>query len=230
ARAPQHAERATRPGAVEAGLRAEQAELGEAAGAAQLASEALPRARRQLARRHAHHGRRGEVDHARSRATLVTLPPNPARLNSTRRTALASPPEGARPSSGSGWENPAVGVTRPRASAASSSASSAGPLAPSVWPIAPLRETSRGGAPKTARNARASARSPVGLPPACSLTRSTSAGRQCASPSAARIARSMTCSLGAGAASPAGSIADALAAIRHGPERETSRAANASPS
>src|SRR6266581_2080369 len=103
-RRPEHAERPLAAGRVETGLRAEQAELREAADLPQLAAETLARAGAQLPGSDAQHRRRAQLhaQPARSSAMLVTLPPNPERLNSTRRTAPASPPEGVNPSSASG--------------------------------------------------------------------------------------------------------------------------------
>ncbi len=69
---PEHAERAAPRHGVDAGLRAEQAELREDAGAPQLGAEALSRARAELSDRDPLHRRRREVDHSRANARLAT--------------------------------------------------------------------------------------------------------------------------------------------------------------
>src|SRR5712691_1860796 len=215
---PQDPERAVAACGLEAGLRAEQAKLREAASAAQLGREARPHPRRKILRRNAQYRRREQihVHPAFSSARLITLPPNPERLNSTRRTPCASPPEGARPSSPSGCAKPQVAGTRPRSRLARSSASSAGPLAPSVWPSAPFSDTVLGTGANTSRTAFASAESARRPPPDCSLIRSTAALSQCAPASAARIAFAITAPSGAGPVTLAASIPVASAAIRHG--------------
>src|SRR5213079_3423906 len=100
----------------QAGLRAEQAKLREAARAAQLGGEARAHPCRKIVRSDTQRGGREQIhgQPAFSSARLITLPPNPERLNSTRRTPCASPPVGARPSASSGFENPQVAGTRPR--------------------------------------------------------------------------------------------------------------------
>src|SRR5712691_3400195 len=186
---PQDRERAVAARGIETGLRAEQAKLREAAGAAQLGGEARAHPPRKIIRSDAQRGGREQVHDqaAFSSARLITLPPNPERLNSTRRSPLASPPEGSRPSSSSGFANPQVAGTRPRAKLARSRASSAGPLAPRVWPSAPFRDTDLGTGANNSRTARPSARSASGPPPDCSLIRSTSALFHCARSIAARM-------------------------------------------
>src|SRR3989449_5308422 len=230
---PQGWGRAVAARGVETGLRAERAKLREAAGAAQLGGEARPQPRLRIIRSDAQNGRREQIHSqpAFSSARLITLPPNPERLKSTRRTPCASPPEGARPSSSSAFANPQVAGTRPRARLARSSASSAGPLAPSVWPSAPLSDTVLGTGANTSRTAFASAESARGPPPDCSLIRSTAALSQCAPAIAARIAFAIALPSGAGPVTPAASIPVASAAIRHGAlAADTSTAASASPS
>src|SRR5438093_2597007 len=230
---PQDSERAVAARGVETGLRAEQAKLREAAGAAQLGGKARAHPLRKIIRCDAQHGGREQIHRqsAFSSATLITLPPNPERLKSTRRTPCASPPEGARPSSSSGFANPQVAGTRPRERLARSSASSAGPLAPSVWPSAPLSDTVLGTGANSSRTAFASAESARGPPPDCSLIRSTAALSQCAPAIAARIAFAITLPSGAGPVTLVASILVASAAIRHGAlAADTSTAASASPS
>src|SRR6266581_511392 len=229
---PQDRERAVAARGIETGLRAEQAKLRESAGAAQLGREARPHPRRKILRRNAQYRRREQIHDqtAFSSARLITLPPNPERLNSTRRSPLASPPEGARPSSSSGFANPQVAGTRPRARLARSSASSAGPLAPRVWPSAPFSDTDLGTVANTSSTARPSARSARGPPPDCSLIRSTAALSQRAAASAARIVFAVAVPSGAGPVALAASIPVASAAMRQGAgAAETSTAASASP-
>src|SRR5207302_4841830 len=84
---PQDSQRAVSARGIQAGLRAEQAKLREAAGAAQLGREARAHTRRKILGRNAQH-RRSEQIHVQpafSSARLITLPPNPERLNSTDR-------------------------------------------------------------------------------------------------------------------------------------------------
>src|SRR6185295_9015704 len=104
---PKDRERAVSARGIQAGLRAEKAKLREAAGAAQLGGEARPHLRRKILRRDAQRGGREQIHRqtAFSSARLITLPPKPERLKSTRRTPSASPPEGARPRSPSGLAN-----------------------------------------------------------------------------------------------------------------------------
>ena len=149
--------------------------LREAAGPAQLAAEALARARGQLIGRNAQapSAPRGRSFAFQREAGDVAAEPRQVEEHAPDRRRVARPSARGR-ASGSTCAKPAVGGTMPRASASRSSASSAGPLAPSVWPIAPLNDTMRGGAANVLRTARASARSPIGLPPACSFRRSTS--------------------------------------------------------
>src|SRR6266699_4011888 len=230
---PQDRERAVAARGIETGLRAEQAKLREAAGAAQLGGEARAHPPRKIIRSDAQRGGREQVhDHpAFSSARLITLPPNPERLNSTRRTPSASPPEGARPASPSGFAKPQVSGTRPRARLARSSASSAGPLAPSVWPSAPFSDTALGTGANKSRTAFASAESASGPPPDCSLIRSTAALSQRAPAIAARITFAITAPSAAGPVTLCASIPVASAAIRHGAgAADTSTAASASPS
>src|SRR6266849_6579996 len=229
---PQDSQRAVAACGVQTGLRAQQAKLREAAGAAQLGGEAHPDPRREILRRNAQYRRREQIHRqsAFSSARLITLPPNPERLNSTRRSPLASPPEGARPSSSSGFANPQVAGTRPRARLARSSASSAGPLAPRVWPSAPFSDTDLGAVANISRTARPSARSARGPPPDCSLIRSTAALSHCARDIAARIVFAVAVPSGAGPVTLAASIPVASAAIRQGAgAADTSTAASASP-
>src|SRR5712691_6671214 len=230
---PQDPERAVAACGLEAGLRAEQAKLREAASAAQLGREARPHPRRKILRRNAQYRRREQihVQPALSSARLMTLPPKPERLNSTRRSPLASPPEGSRPSSSSGFANPQVAGTRPRERLARSSASSAGPLAPRVWPNAPFSDTDLGTVANISRAARPSARSARGPPPDCSLIRSTAALSHCARAIAARIVFAVAVPSAAGPVTLAASIPVASAAIRQGAgAADTSTAASASPS
>src|SRR3989454_924146 len=229
---PQDRQRAVAARRVETGLRAEQAKLREAAGAAQLGGEARAHPRRKIIRSDAQRGGCEQIHRhsAFSSARLITLPPNPERLNSTRRTPCASPPEGARPSSPSGSEKPQVAGTRPRARLARRSASSAGPLAPSVWPSAPFSDTALGTGANNSRTAFASAESARGPPPDCSLIRSTAVLFQRAPAIAARIALAITAPSAAGPVTLAASIPVASAAILQGEgAADTSTAASASP-
>src|SRR5712691_6910058 len=215
---PQDRERAVAARGIETGLRAEQAKLRESAGAAQLGGEARAHPRRKIIRSDAQSRGREQIHFQRvlSSARLITLPPNPERLNSTRRTPSASPPEGARPSSPSRSAKPQVAGTRPRARLARRSASSAGPLAPRVWLFADSGDTALGTGANNSRTAFASAESARGPPPDCSLIRSTAALSQRAPLIAARIAFAITAPSAAGPVTLAASIPVASAAIRHG--------------
>src|SRR5256886_413108 len=229
---PQDRKRAVAARGIETGLRAQQAKLREAAGAAQLRGEARAHPRGKVFRRDAQGSRREQIHDqaAFSSARLITLPPNPERLNSTRRTSCASPPEGARPRSPSRTAKPRVAGTRPRSRLARSSASSAGPLAPSVWPSAPFSDTAFGAGANNSRTAFASAESARRPPPDCSLIRATAELSQCASAIAARIAFAIAAPSAAGPVTLAASIPAASAAIRQGEgAADTRTAASASP-